>query len=144
MTARAACGGLRLRHRERPRPHCNVTEIKRNLVKRTKWYKRKHSFATTNHICTALMYTHIYCMLYKTHRDSEIPNGGCIRDFVLPGMERGVGAVSTGHRGSLENSGSRISGSRGAAPEFGSFGGSTPPTRMFQKTNKERSFADTR
>ena len=110
MTARAACGGLRLRHRERPRPHCNVTEIKRNLVKRTKWYKRKHSFATTNHICTALMYTHIYGMLFKTHRDSEIPNGGCIRDFVLPGMERGKGAVSTGHRGSLENSGSRISG----------------------------------
>ena len=35
------------------------------------------------------------------------------------------------------------SGSRGAAPEFGSFGGSTPPTRMFQM-KKERSFADTR
>ena len=36
------------------------------------------------------------------------------------------------------------SGSRAAAPEFGSFGGSTPPTRMFQKMKKERSFADTR
>ena len=109
MTARAACGGLRLRHRERPRPHCNVTEIKRNLVKRTKWYKRKHSFATTNHICTALMYTHIYGMLFKTHRDSEIPNGGCILVFVLPGMDRGKGAVTPGHRESLENSGSRVS-----------------------------------
>ena len=107
MTARAACGGLRLRHRERPRPHCNFTKIKRNLVK---WYKRKHFFATTNYICTALMHTHIYGMLFKTLRDSEIPNVGCIRDFVLPGMERSKGAMSTGHRGSLENSGPRISG----------------------------------
>ena len=56
------------------------------------------------------MYTHIYGMLFKTLRDSEIPNVGCIRDFVLPGMERRKGAMSTGHRGSLENSGPRISG----------------------------------
>ena len=55
------------------------------------------------------MYTHIYGMLFKTHRDSEIPNGGCILVFVLPGMERGKGEVTPGHRESLENSGSRVS-----------------------------------
>ena len=37
-----------------------------------------------------------------------------------------------------------VSDPRAAAPEFGSFGNSTPPTGMIQKMNKERSFHDTR
>ena len=62
----------------------DVTEIKRNPVKWTKWFRRKHSFATTNHIRAALMYTPIVSRKTK-HRT---------RDGFRPVCERPAGRGS--------------------------------------------------
>ena len=96
------------------------------------------------------MYTPTYSMFSKHIEVRSFETEVCILVFVLPGMERGKGEVTPGHQESVENSESRISGKQrserktcAAAPEFGSFGGCTPPTGMFQM-NRELPFADTR
>ena len=56
------------------------------------------------------MYTPTYSMFSKHIEVRSFETEVCILVFVLPGMERGKGEVTPGHRESVESSGSRISG----------------------------------